>query len=88
MVRGVTGAAADLGGRGRSRFWTPVRGRVLAAAVAVALLAAGILACREVWGVAVVEAALKEIDFTQDHSQYSPEDVAGKIARLSAAMER
>ena len=81
----ASGADALADRDGRLHLLTPGCGRVTAAAVAVVLLAASVLGCLEIGRVATVEAALKEINFTQSHTEYSPQTVVNKIERLSAA---
>jgi tetratricopeptide (TPR) repeat protein len=85
----LSGGAADLADcQRRSRFLVLPRVRGLAASVAVALLVGSFFGCLEIWRVAPVEAALKGINFTQSHTEYSPRTVVSKIEQLSVATER
>ena len=84
----LTGGAADLAdGAGWPRFSARSRASGGGGLALAAATAAGVLGCREVWSAAAVEAALKDLDITQNLSDYSPQTVAGKIERLSAAVE-
>ncbi|MGD0896636.1 MAG: O-antigen ligase family protein [Thermoguttaceae bacterium] len=84
----MSGGAAELAHcQGRSRLLALPRVRAIGVLVTVALLAASAFGCLEIRRLAAVEAALKELNFTQNHTEYSPQTVVSKIEQLSAAAE-